>query len=56
MTSLNGYKTYIVCAITFVYAASAWYLGNMDANAAMAMILASLGGASIRHGINSAQQ
>lgn len=40
----EGYKTKIVIVATLLYAISGLILGNIDANTALAMILAALGG------------
>ena len=52
LSYLQGHKTYLVCAATIIYAAVSWWAGSMDQNAAMAMILAALGGAGFRSAIN----
>lgn len=48
---MNGYKTYLVCAVALAYAATGFFSGNLDANAAMQIVLAALGAAGLRHGI-----
>jgi hypothetical protein len=53
MSSLSGYKTYIVCAIAIIYAVAGFYTGNLDANAAFQVVLTALGAAGIRHGIST---
>lgn len=51
LAKLNGYKTYIVCALAVIYAATGFFSGNLDANTAMQVVLAALGAAGLRHGI-----
>lgn len=52
MAALSGYKTYIVAAVTIVYALTEWLAaGTLDQNGAIAMIFAALGGSALRHGI-----
>lgn len=53
---LNGYKTYIVCAVAIIYAVAGLYLGNLDFNSAAQMVLAALGAAGLRRGISSTAQ
>ena len=48
---LNGYKTYIVCAVTIVYAGVAVWAGSLDLNGAAQFILVALGAAGFRSAI-----
>lgn len=51
MAAINGYKTYIVAALTALYAISGFLTGNVDANTAMQFLTAAAGMATIRHGV-----
>lgn len=53
LSSLNGYKTYIVAAVTVVFALASWWAGTIDQSAAIAMILGALGLGGLRHGIST---
>lgn len=53
---LNGYKTYIVCLVAIIYGVSGFFTGNLDANAAIQIVLTALTGAGIRHGISTSAQ
>lgn len=46
---LDGYKTKIVVVATILYAISGLILGHIDANTAITMILAAMGGLGIYH-------
>lgn len=52
---MSGYKTYLVCAASIVYAVSGFFTGHLDANAAIEVVLAALGAAGLRHAISSSQ-
>lgn len=53
MSKLNGFKTYIIAGVTIAYALiQAWQAGGFD-QTELTMILAALGGASLRHGIST---
>lgn len=56
LQSLQGYKTYIICAIALIYAASGFFTGNLDANNAIQIALTALGAAGLRHGISTTPQ
>ncbi len=49
---LDGYKTYIVAAVTIAVAIFFYTQGELEAPAAIAMILGALGAGSLRHGIH----
>lgn len=51
LTKLNGYKTYIVCAGSILYALLSVWQKQMDWNAASQMIQVALTGAGLRHGV-----
>lgn len=53
---MAGYKTYIICAIAIIYGVTGFFTGNLDANAALQVILAALGGAAMRHGMTTSSQ
>lgn len=53
MNFINGNKTYIICAVALMYAASGFFTGNLDANAAIQVALTALGAAGLRHGIST---
>lgn len=48
---VQGYKTYIVCAVAVIYAITGFFSGNLDTNAAIQVGLAALGAAGLRHGL-----
>lgn len=50
---IRGYKTYGIVALSIIYALSALGTGHMDQNTAIEMILAALGGASMRSAIRT---
>ena len=47
-SKLQGKKTYIVCAVTIVWAAIGSYMGWIDADAAQQMIFGALGMSGLR--------
>ena len=51
---MKGYLTYTVAAITAVWAIVGFFLGNLDAAQAGAMVLAALGTFGIRRALPSA--
>ncbi len=51
MSNLNGLKTYIVAAAGVLYAVTGFFLGNIDANTAVQILVTSLGLAAVRHGV-----
>lgn len=51
MSALNGWKTYIVAAVTIAYAGVSWWGGSLDQTGAMAMIFGALGVSALRHGV-----
>lgn len=51
LNSINGYKTYIVAAITIAYAVVEYWNGSVTQTGMVDMILAALGASAIRHGI-----
>lgn len=51
ISSINGKKTYIIGAVTILYAVTAYILGKVDGNAAVQLIDTSLLAMGIRHGI-----
>lgn len=51
LNKINGKKTYIVVVITIVYALSGVALGHIDPQAAIQLVLGSLGVAGIRDAI-----
>lgn len=53
---LKGKKTFFVCAASVLYALSALATGHMDTQAAVEVILAALGGASMRSAIGAPKQ
>lgn len=50
---LKGKKTYFIVAVSIIYALSALATGHMDVQTAIEMILAALGGASMRNAIGT---
>ena len=48
-TSIDGYKTYLVCAATVIYAVTGMIIGQLEPNMAIPLIFGALGGASLRH-------
>lgn len=56
MSFMNGWKTYLVCAVAIIYAVSGILSGNLDGNTAVGIILAALGAAGLRHGITTTSQ
>ena len=50
---LKGKKTYIICALTIVWAVVGTLLHQIPADEAINLALAALGGAAMRHGIES---
>ncbi len=53
---MSGYKTYIVCAVTIIYAIIGVYLGSLDLTTGSQMVLAALGAAGLRHAISTSTQ
>ncbi len=51
LMKLNGWKTYVLSVASVVYGISGVVLGQFDANAGIAFIMAGLMGASFRHGL-----
>tara|TARA_R110002167_G_C12706462_1_gene654750 strand:+ start:988 stop:1224 length:237 start_codon:yes stop_codon:yes gene_type:complete len=49
---LNGKKTYVVAAVTVIYAVSGILLGDMDTTYALSMIAGALGLTTIGHKID----
>lgn len=52
MTILKGRLTYIVAAVTALWAITGFFLGQLDPTAAGEMILAALGTFGIRRALN----
>jgi hypothetical protein len=50
---MNGYKTYIVCAIAVIYGVSGFLTGHLTLDATIQIILAALAGAGLRHGLTT---
>jgi len=50
---LTGYKTYILAALTVAYAVIGSYIGQIDGNAALQLIVTALGAAFVRHGVST---
>lgn len=48
---LSGYKTYIICAVTVLYAGVSFFFGAMDMNTAAALVLGASGLGAIRDAI-----
>lgn len=55
LNSINGYKTYIVAAITIAYAVVEYWNGSVTQTEMVDMILAALGASAIRHGIQNSK-
>lgn len=53
LSKINGYKTYIVAAVTIAYALVDAWQGGALTQADTAMILGALGIGAVRHGINN---
>ncbi len=53
ISSIQGYKTYILAALGVLYALSGFFTGNLDANTALSLGWAALGMAAIRHGVST---
>ncbi len=51
---MTGYKTYVVAALGIIYAVAGFLTGHVDGNSAIEVILAALGAAGLRSGINTA--
>ncbi len=49
---MKGKKTYLVAALTLIYAAFGLYLKQLDVSAAMQLFLTALGLMGLRNGIN----
>jgi hypothetical protein len=49
----NGYKTYVVAALTVGYAVCGLFSGNLEASTAITLISGALMGAFIRHGVTT---
>lgn len=49
---LNGYKTYIICVTTVVYAISYYGLGQHDYGTMFSMIFGASGLGCLRHGVS----
>ncbi|QDU03124.1 hypothetical protein V6x_28360 [Gimesia chilikensis] len=49
---LNGKKTYVVAALTVIYAVSGMLLGFMDFDASMTLIAGALGLSTVGHKID----
>ena len=56
LSKIDGYKTYIVCAITIIYAVAGAILGYLTWVQATQMVLAALGAAGFRSAINRVGQ
>jgi fructose-specific phosphotransferase system component IIB len=54
LSFITGYKTYIVCALTLIYAGVSLYLGSITTDTAIQIALAALGAAGLRSGITTA--
>lgn len=52
MSSVDGYKTYIIAACTLLYALMGFITGNLDANTAIQLVLGSGAIATLRHAIS----
>jgi len=48
---LKGKKSYIVAVLTLVYAVAGFFIGELDANAAVQLVLASGALAAVRNAI-----
>jgi hypothetical protein len=51
MEVIDGWKTYILAAATVAYALGGMYLGHLDPNEAIPLILGALGLGALRHGV-----
>ena len=51
---LSGYKTYLVAAAAILGAVAGFASGSMDLGQALQLIITSLMGATIRHGVATA--
>lgn len=56
MSSINGYKTYVLGVLGIVYAVAGFATGHMDANTALGIVWASLTAMAIRHGVTTSAQ
>ena len=52
LNRVDGYKTYLVCLLGVVWAFVGLGMGWLESDQAMTIVLASLGGAGLRHGMN----
>lgn len=52
MTFLSGKKTYIVAVALIIYAAAAVYLGKMDYQTAITLVLNGLGLGALRNAVS----
>ena len=48
---LNGYKTYILAAVTVIGAVASYLVGDMNIQQALAIVIPALSSAFVRHGI-----
>lgn len=53
---MSGYKTYIVGAASIVFALIGLFLGQLDGNAALQLIMSGAGMLALRHAITTSTQ
>lgn len=53
MSFINGYKTYVVAAVTIAFALASYWGGTMTFDAATALALGGAGLGALRHGIST---
>lgn len=53
---MSGYKTYAVMVIIVLYGITGFLSGNLDANAALLVVMNGLGLGALRHGLTTATQ
>ena len=51
LSRINGYKTYLISAAMIAYAVTGFFLGHIDGNTAVEMILQALGLSALRSGV-----
>ena len=52
LDAINGKKTYIVAAVTVLYALVGWWDGSLTDQAAMALLFGGAGLGALRHGVS----
>lgn len=55
-TWLKGKKTYFVAALAILYALLRFYYQEIDLDTLVTLILAALGGATLRHGVKTSKE